>query len=117
MDSTLLQGDKSLKCPHVQFHSVKVYNFWGVCTDPFENALIQFQRDKFLELYPWIPLVLACFTYLHASHTMRVHISASPMSTMMTNLAVLPFQNLNLDPPAIGKVYHIVGTLTTTLIV
>ena len=38
------------------------------------------------------PLVLAYFACLWASHTMRVHIPASPTSSMMTDLAVLPFQ-------------------------
>ena len=54
---------------------------------------------------PRLP-VLACFVSfacLCASHTMRVHIQASPTSTMITGLTVPPCLSKCLDPPVQGS--------------
>ena len=46
------------------------------------------------------PLVLACFAYLCALQTMKVHIiPANPTSTIMIDLAVPPTLFISLDPP------------------
>ena len=58
-------------------------------SDSFSEGVI---LQNFLGGMPPDPLVLACFTCLYAFHTVSVNMPASPTSTMMTGLAVPPFQ-------------------------
>ena len=67
-----LKGNKSLKTPSDSISAaVSVILLGGMPPDP---------------------IVLACFACLYASHTMTVHIPATPASTMMKHLAVPLFQ-------------------------
>ena len=54
--------------------------------------------QNFLGACPQTTLVLACFAYLCASHTMSVNMLNSPTSTMMTGLVVPPFQKSGSTP-------------------
>ena len=67
------KGDKLLKMP-LDSISDSLISSWGAC--------------------PQTSLVLVCFTCLCALHTMRIHIPASPTSTMMTDMTVLPFSKI-----------------------
>ena len=65
---------------------------------PSDSTLEGVIFQNFLGAFPQIPLVLACFACLYASHTMSVNMLTSPTSTMITGLVVLPFSKVQIRP-------------------